>query len=95
MERLFRSNAIQEVLTLSSLNRSAGGIDRGCIEQSEVQCGKGELYDFGDHYYSIRGLLHSPRVCSGLKQRNYLPKVPPYHPSRPELANPLLPLVLV
>jgi hypothetical protein len=95
MERLFRSNAIQEVLTLSSLNRSAGGTARGCIEQSELQCGRCEPYDVGDHYYSIRGLLHSPRVCSGLKQRNYLPKVPPYHPSRPELANPLLPLVLV
>jgi hypothetical protein len=36
MERLFRSNAIQEVLPLSSLDISAGGIDRGCIEQSEV-----------------------------------------------------------
>jgi hypothetical protein len=95
MERLFRSNAIQEVFPLSSLNISAGGTDRGCIEQSEAPCGGGEPYYFGDLHYSIRGLLYSPRVCSALRQRDYLPKVPPYHPSRPELANPLLPLVLV
>jgi hypothetical protein len=62
MEKYIRSNAIQESLPLSSLNKLAGGIDTLCMEQSEAQCGTGKWCGFADSTI-VLGIFYNRHEC--------------------------------